>query len=253
MYHFDQSTHQWILCPHISLSSDDLNKPSVDDMYIPERCQFITWNILFDYYQSELIYTNQRYQEILKTLKSLLPDIICLQEVTIDFLNLLLDELWLQENNYYIIIMGSILDTNQKQSYGQLILTKKFRPRSFSIHPLHLSEDSTITSKKQIKEYIIARFALNSNVTIDLVNLHLHSNRSYNSDEKRCQALEYFFKTMNTQNYMLIGDFNFGDYNIKEQHLLQKYQHQIRDLWKEIYDIDEVKFCIIIIFIEKFP
>jgi endonuclease/exonuclease/phosphatase family metal-dependent hydrolase len=177
----------------------------------------------------------------LKTLKSLLPDIICLQEVTIDFLNLLLDEIWLRENNYYIIIMGSILDQNEKQSYGQLMLTKHFYPRSFSICPLHLSEDSTSRSKTQIKEYIIARFGLNSKVTIDLVNLHLHS---YNSDDKRCQSLEYFFRTMNTQNYMLIGDFNFGDYNIKEQHVLQRYQYQIHDLWKEIYDIDEVKFCI---------
>ncbi len=136
--------------------------------------------------------------------------------------------------------MGSILDQNQKQSYGQLMLTKHFYPRSFSICPLYLSEDSTST----IKEYIIARFGLNSKVTIDLVNLHLHNNHSYNSDEKRCQSLEYLFRTMNTQNYMLIGDFNFGDYNIKEQHILQRYQYQIYDLWKEIYDIDEVKFCI---------
>ncbi|CAF4656554.1 unnamed protein product, partial [Rotaria sp. Silwood2] len=177
--------------------------------------------------------------EILKTLKSFLPDIICLQEVTIKFLNLLLDETWLKENNYYIIIMGNILENNQNQPYGQLMLMKNFRPRAFSICPLDISENVTNTRKKRTKQYIIARFALNSDVTIDVINLHLHSNHTFNANEKRCQSLEYFFKTMNTQNYMLIGDFNFGDYDIKEQNILQRRQHQIHDLWKDIYDLDE--------------
>ena len=48
------------------------------------------------------------------------------------------------------------------------------------------------------------------------------------------------FKTMKTENYMLIGDFNFGDYDVKEQNLLEKYKYQIHDLWKDIYDLDEV-------------
>ncbi|CAF5209126.1 unnamed protein product, partial [Rotaria magnacalcarata] len=155
------------------------------------------------------------------------------------FLNLLLDELWLKENNYYIIIMGNILNSDQKQSYGQLMLMKNFRPRAFSICPLPISDDRKSQRKTSIKEYIIARFALNSEVTIDLVNFHLHSNHTYNSNEKRCQSLEYFFKTLNTQNYMLMGDFNFGDFDIKEQNLLQTYQHQIHDLWRDIYDLDE--------------
>ncbi|CAF1366340.1 unnamed protein product [Rotaria sp. Silwood1] len=239
LYHYDQSTQQWILCPHISLELDNVKNSSIDNMFLPERCQFLTWNILFDYYQTEFIYTNQRYNEILKTLKSFLPDIICLQEVTIKFLNLLLNEIWLKENNYYIIIMGNILDNNQKHSYGQLMLMKNFQPRAFSICPLEISENIISSRNKRTKEYIIARFGLNLDVTIDLVNLHLHSNHTFNANEKRCQSLEYFFKTMNTQNYILIGDFNFGDYDIIEQNILQKHQYQIHDLWKDIYDLDE--------------
>jgi len=226
MYHFDQSINQWILCSDIvSLASDNLKIPSTDHMYIPERCQFVTWNIFL----SELFYTNERYKEILKTLKSFLPDIICLQQVTKNFLNLLLDEIWLKENNYYIIIMGSILDNHQ----GQLMLMKNFRPRAFSICPLYVSENLINNNRN---EYIIARFGLNSNVTIDLVNVQLD-----NSNEKCSQILEYFFKTMHTQNYMIIGDFNFGDYDIIEENILQKYKYQIHDLWKDIYDIDEVR------------
>ncbi|UJR31913.1 hypothetical protein I4U23_019387 [Adineta vaga] len=239
MYEYDRSTHQWNLCVHVNIASDNFSIPSPDNMCIPKRCRIITWNILFNYFHSESIYTNLRYPEILKTLKSFLPDIICLQEVTLDFLNLLMNELWLQENNYYIIIMGNILDCKQKQAYGQLILTKSFRARAFTISSLQLLDNVSNGKRKYTKEYIIARFGLNSNITIDLVNLHLHSDCSYDAIEKRCQVLEYFLKTMNTQNYMLIGDLNFGDHHSKEQYLLQKYQYQIHDLWKDIYDIDE--------------
>jgi endonuclease/exonuclease/phosphatase family metal-dependent hydrolase len=195
-------------------------------MNIPERCQFITWNIRCD----SNLYTNQRYKEILQTLKSSLPDMICLQEVTENFLEILFNEIWLKEKNYYVIIMGKIFNKNEKQSYGQLMLMKNFRPRTFDICSLDLKDN-------QNNEYIIARFGLNTKVTIDLVNIHL-----YNSNEKRSEVLEYLLKRMNTQNYMIIGDFNFGDYDIREENILQKSKYQIHDLWKDIYDIDEVIF-----------
>ncbi|CAF3416154.1 unnamed protein product, partial [Rotaria sp. Silwood2] len=121
------------------------------------------------------------------------------------------------------------------KSYGQLMIMKNFRPRSFSICPLDISDDDkTIT-----KELIIARFGLNSKITIDLVNLHLHNDRSHNSNEKRCQALENIFKKMKTNNYMLIGDFNFGDYDLKEQNILATYENEVHDLWKDIYHLDQ--------------
>ncbi|CAF4692252.1 unnamed protein product, partial [Rotaria sp. Silwood2] len=70
LYRYDQSIQQWISCSYISLASDNMKTPSIDNVFIPERCQFLTWNILFDYYQSEFIYPNQRYEELLRTLKS---------------------------------------------------------------------------------------------------------------------------------------------------------------------------------------
>jgi endonuclease/exonuclease/phosphatase family metal-dependent hydrolase len=130
--------------------------------------------------------------------------------------------------------MQGILKGNQEQSYGQLILMKNFRPRSFSICPLDLSEDATT------KELIIARFGLSPKITIDLVNLHLHSSRSRNADGKRCRALEHLFQKLNTNNYMLIGDFNFGDYDTKEQNILQQHEEQIHDLWTKNNDLAEV-------------
>ncbi|CAF3602493.1 unnamed protein product [Rotaria sp. Silwood1] len=244
LYYFDQSLQQWIECPHIPLTSDDPRIPSTSETWLPERCHFVTWNILFDYYQSTLIHSQQRYQAILDTLKSVLPDIICLQEVTKTFLNLLLNELWFQQNNYYVIIMKSIINSHEEKSYGQLMIMKNFRPRSFSICPLEISEDDEVKSTtakkpKVTKELIIARFGLNAKVTIDLVNLHLHSDLARNSTEKRCQTLKTLFRTMKTNNYMLIGDFNFGDAHLQEQNILATYENEIHDLWKEIYRLDQ--------------
>ncbi|CAF3411805.1 unnamed protein product, partial [Rotaria sp. Silwood2] len=70
LYNFDRSLQKWIECPHISLTSDDSKISSTNETCLPERCHFVTWNILFDHYQPTLIYTSQRYQSILDTLKS---------------------------------------------------------------------------------------------------------------------------------------------------------------------------------------
>jgi len=100
---------------------------------------------------------------------------------------------------------------------------------------------ATTVPKKATKELLIARFGLTTRTCIDLVNLHLHSDLSRNAEVKRCRALESLFKQMNTSNYMLIGDFNFGDYHEKEQKLLEKYSNDVHDLWKEMYDLNEVR------------
>ena len=236
LFHFDSSTQQWIQYPHISIISDDQKNPSTIETSLPNPCHFVTWNILVDYHHSQLIYTSQRYRSILDELKSLLPDVICLQEVTKPFIDLLLTQIWLRENHYYIVFMGKTLDTEQTKSYGQTLLTKNFRPRSFSICPL----DTTEKAADVTKQIIIARFGLNPKITIDLVNLHLHSNGSRNAERRRCQTLEHLLQNLNTNNFMLIGDFNFGDIDVKENDLLDRY-HEVHDLWKQIYNIDEVR------------
>ena len=230
MYQFDQLTNQWILCNDIpSLASDDLQIPSKEHMCIPEQCQFITWNVHSVSQQS--LYSNERFREIFKTLQSFLPDVICFQEVTRAFLDLLLEERWIRECNYYMIIMASVLHSNEKSSNEQLMLMKNFRPRAFQISSLNSSENCRLK-----REYLIVRFGLNSTSTIDLINLQLDC-----SHEERSQVLENLFRLMKTRNYMIIGDLNFGDDDIIEENILQKSKYQIHDLWKEVYDIDEVR------------
>lgn len=235
LYQFDPTAHQWVLCPEAPIVADDPKSPSTAEMCLPERCHILTWNILFDYHHSAAIHTKDRYPMILERLKALLPDIICLQEVTRPFFNLLLNETWLSENNYRFILKKSVINSVQDQSYGQMMLIKNIQPRAWQILPLDE------TSSKGSKEYIHTRFGVNSKVTIDLLNIHLHSNRSKNPEEKRRQALEMFFTRMEKINYMLIGDVNFGDNELKEQTFLQQYEPQIHDLWKTMYSLDQVE------------
>jgi hypothetical protein len=40
---------------------------------------------------------------------------------------------------------------------------------------------------------------------------------------------------------MLIGDLNFGDHEEKEQNILEQYKTEVHDLWKDVYNINEVR------------
>ena len=216
MYQYSRSIQQWTICS-TGLSSplpDEQLIPASDRIYLPEQCQFLTWNIL----SSD--HANERYRQIIKTLESLLPDIICLQEVTRTFLELLFGEIWLKEKNYSIIFTNSVL-----HSHGQVILMKNIQPCAFEIRSLDDTNQECI---------IIARFAFRSNVTIDLINLHLNR-----SEDRRAEIFERLLKCMKRRNYMIIGDLNFGDHDLLEENLLDKSRYQIHDLWKEFYDLDE--------------
>ena len=221
MYQFDRSINQWTICSYVpSIISDHQPMPARDRVYLPEQCHFLTWNILSSHHPSTKLHPSERFREILKTLQSLLPDIICLQEVTRTFLDLLMEENWVRENNYSMIIMNSVLHSD-----GQLMLMKDVQPGAFEIYPLENSH----------RECIVTRFSLKSNVMIDLINLHLDR-----SDEKRSEKLEHLLRKLKNRNYMIIGDVNFGDHDLIEESILERSKYQIHDLWKEFYDLDEV-------------
>lgn len=223
LYFFDHSIDQWISCPCLSMATDNVTEPSTEKMCLPQHCQLVTWHLL----------PNQRHSPIFETLESILPDLVCLQGVTNTCLDRLLDQCWLKEKNYYLIITQNIL--NQQSSDGQVMLMKNFRPRAFSICPLYSMDGSS-----EAQKLIIARFGLNAAVSVDVVSLHLPDKDSLLTNEQRCRSVEYLFKTMQKKNYMLIGDFSFGDVDVEEYSLMERYQYQIHDLWKEIYDLEQV-------------
>ncbi|CAF1253970.1 unnamed protein product, partial [Didymodactylos carnosus] len=252
VYKYDIETKQWMICS-IETSLKPMNENDRDDIIpseslLPDRCHFLTWNILFDYHHKTKIYSSERYRHILNILKSLLPDIVCLQEVTYEFLELLLSEAWLKNENYHVVIMKNIilsqnLKYKEQNYYGQILLSKNIRPYSVHFLPLLTNEEQEekTTTMKTTKEIILARFGLKSstNNIIDIINLHLHSNRSKNADNKRCNSLKHLISNMQnlSDNLLLMGDFNFGDNDMKEQDFL--HNQMFNDLWKDVYDLEE--------------
>lgn len=237
VYQFDSSSAQWVLCPQVlSLETDDPRTVSTKDVCLPERAHFLTWNVLFDYFHADRLHTETRYVSIVETLEKLLPDIICLQEVTIKFLLVLLNQPWLGEHNYFVTIMGKIFKTDDEIAYGQITLSKNFRPRSFDVLPMNINDE--LNPKKSDKQLLITRFGLSPKVTIDLVNLHLHSSLAKNGEAKRCQTLENLLRRFQNKNYLLVGDFNFGDSDEMERNLLKSHQKEVHDLWCECHDLE---------------
>ncbi|CAF0911024.1 unnamed protein product [Didymodactylos carnosus] len=255
VYKYDVEKAQWIICSTQTLlkpmneNDHDIIIPS--ESLLPDRCHFLTWNILSNYYHEAEIYSEKRYCYILNALRTLSPDIVCLQEVTYDFLGLLLNEVWLKNENYYISITKNVLmsqDSKYKQQnyYGQLLLSKNIRPYSVQFLPLSITEgkEEQITNSLEMemtKEVILARFGLKSstNNTIDIVNLHLHNNGLNSLDDKCCNSLKNLLTTLKvlSDSFLLMGDFNFGDNDMKEQDLLSN--QMLNDLWKDVYDLDE--------------
>ena len=71
----------------------------------------MTYNVWFEDHFKE-----QRYHVILKMIKESQPDIVCLQEVTKPFMNILLDQSFIKHSYY---ISGNII-----KGYGNLMLTR---------------------------------------------------------------------------------------------------------------------------------
>jgi hypothetical protein len=139
-----------------------------------QKLKIITFNILFDIYDKDLIFSDERYNEILKYLSNsnahvignfILKKIQGLVEVTEKFLSLLLKEKWLREK--YLITEIQNISINP---YGQVILSK-IPLRNTKL--FHFSNN---------KRSLFTEMILNENI-IAIVLVHLNSN--INSFKKR--------------------------------------------------------------------
>lgn len=159
--------------------------------------KLLSWNIYFDD-QSGL----KRYPEILSFLKHGDYDFICLQEVTASFLELLKNDSLHQ--NYYL----SEIEENKR--YQNLILSK---------YPLFFSKVIPLNSKlERVLNLVKINFPKSS---LFLGTVHLES---YPEDTQiRLLQLEEIQQTSKDfPNFILAGDFNFGDEE-EENQLLNNF------------------------------
>jgi len=194
-----QSDSHTSLCLIIRLMKEYISTCSRQNS---QQYQIVTWNIL----SNESLDSFECYKSIFKQFERSLPDVICLQNVTQMFFDLLSEQIWFGEHRY-IRIPAENCPTN-----GQLILLKNIRPELVEIDE---------------NQYVLVRFHLKNKTTIDLIHVHLKY-----FDGKLFEK----FQNNNNNNILLVGDFGLIDDDDDD------YQENFRfiDLWKEFHDIDYV-------------
>jgi endonuclease/exonuclease/phosphatase family metal-dependent hydrolase/2'-5' RNA ligase/uncharacterized protein (UPF0248 family) len=150
-----------------------------------------TWNILKDTHSPELTYNTTRLPAILAQIKESNADIIALQEVSKMFWRELLAQDWARK--YYV----SDLPTSDIFTQDSVVILAKMpfivTEHIFSVH----------------KRLLIARLQV-QDAPLHVTTVHLTSDMSANSNEKRAQQLQVFFDWANAVqgDAIVLGDFN---------------------------------------------
>lgn len=177
-----------------------------------KKLKILTFNVLFDFYDTELIHSEKRYPRVLKAIEESNADVIGLQEVTKTFLDLLLKEPWVRKKYLVSDVTGSTIDP-----YGVLCLSK-------------VPIDSMIVYKfkENAKPILIVNYLL-YNETVSFGIVHLPSDKGKDVEKKRAaQILDTFHKTKYSAHSFVMGDFNFGDGEENESTEWGDY----KDVWK---------------------
>eukprot|EP00600_Ochromonadales_sp_CCMP1393_P012577 CAMPEP_0175011672 /NCGR_PEP_ID=MMETSP0005-20121125/8829_1 /TAXON_ID=420556 /ORGANISM="Ochromonas sp., Strain CCMP1393" /LENGTH=310 /DNA_ID=CAMNT_0016267715 /DNA_START=28 /DNA_END=960 /DNA_ORIENTATION=+ len=165
-----------------ALKSVELSKLSV-----------ITWNVWFD-----SLARNDRYDYILNTCQTLSPDVICFQEVTPYFIDIL--------RKHPLVEMYSSSD---EQLTGDTI-------RPYGVLTLCRTVLGTVRYKfvdfptDMNRKLLVAELSSLKGGVIGIGNVHLES---LNSQSKRAKQLQISFSSLKQYNAaILCGDFNFCSY-----------------------------------------
>ncbi len=162
----------------------------IDDKFI-----LLTFNVLNDRYLSKnntKINTSQRLDTICQYLLNCNADIICLQEVSPDFLTRLTST---EFKHKYPYLASTTLDDD-----NIVFLTK------YTIY-----NSNTIIFNNHKQSLIITLHDQLYNQPINLIGIHLTSHRQSNSESKRLEqlrCLNQYVTTNQLQNIILVGDFN---------------------------------------------
>lgn len=161
-----------------------------------EMLQVATYNVLFDLYETEKIYSERRVQECLALLRAREADVIALQEVTPTLWAALLAEPWVREG-YYV---SSGPEGEELLPYGQALLSR---------WPLALEEHAFSTQKR-----LLVGTARVGGKPVLFASVHLTSNYKGDADDRRAEQLAVLFERLGRPDVgdaIVCGDFNFGD------------------------------------------
>lgn len=183
-FRFDPARKAWL--PHTG---------ALAEVHV-EALQVVTYNVLFDLYMPEKLYSERRAAECRALLAAQDADIVALQEVTPWFWAALLAEPWVRER-YCVsddpVAAGLV-------PYGQALLSRW--PLALEVH--------TFSAQKRL---LLGRMKINGRTTA-VAAVHLTSNYKMDAEDRRSEQLGVLSERLgrgDIDDAIALGDLNFGD------------------------------------------
>ncbi|PCC69260.1 Poly(A) polymerase central domain-containing protein [Nannocystis exedens] len=181
-----------------------------------EALQVATYNVLFDLYEPEQLYSEARAPVCSELLRERDADIIALQEVTPRLWAELLAAPWLRAG--YYVSEGP--DAEGLQPYGQVLLSRW--PLALELHEF--------SARKRL---VVGRLSL-AGRRLAVAAVHLTSNRKADADDRRAEQLAVLVERLgraDVDDALVLGDLNFGD-GEEDQQLARA---GLVDVWREVH------------------
>ncbi|PRP77790.1 Endonuclease/Exonuclease/phosphatase family protein [Planoprotostelium fungivorum] len=176
------------------------------------QLKVLTWNIFFG--DDKKI----RHPKLLDIVHSEDPDIICFQEVTQDFVNLLMSQAWVRDH-YFVADLSNAWPACW---YGVMVLSKKRPAKVFR----------QLLPTRQGRSLLAFEFLINGKSFV-VSTIHLES-MDNDRDIRKAQMGIIFDQIGSSSSSILCGDCNFGDGPENEE-----IPHAYVDAWRVLHKTDD--------------
>lgn len=185
-----------------------------------KKISIMTYNTLFDKYNSEIIYSKERWKVQLREFSNLKPKILVLQEVRKDYLSVLLNNSFIQEN--YLI---NSLDEWLFENHTVITLIHKDITVKSSSYIKYTHEEASHTIG------IVNEVILNGKDPLGIVGVHFrHSPHRVKIRKQQLEDIYALCIENQWKDFIILGDFNF-EHKEDVKSIREKISY---DVWPEL-------------------
>jgi len=186
--------------------------------------KILTYNVLFDIYQPEHLYTDERRPATCQVLNKVDADILVLQEVTPDFYFQLMEEEWVKDHYYVVPTMESVADI--LEPYGQMILSRI--PIQRTVFHAYSKMKRVSVSEMEINGANVAVAAIHLSA-----DLRVEEKKTYNG-KRRSEQLHTLFQVFAdhfpyADTWIIAGDTN------ERKPIIEPLDESFIDAWSTLY------------------
>jgi len=182
-YRYDSAQSDWV----------ETGQEAREDSIV-ESISIVTWNVLCDLFDGELLYTEERIPAIVDELRRACPDVIVLEEVTPSIARLLLSDQWVRSRYRSTDCVLPERSPPTLIPYGQLILSAypilRVQQLMLSATKRAIAADIDMGGETVVVVGVHLTSSVNADATKRLGQLHTIINTfSYNDDGDRCNLV----------------------------------------------------------------